>query len=149
MEGILTKQEEIHDSPDDWVAKHINNYVETDGKKGYQFYGVTSLLLITRGRKSGLLRRTALYYGADGDNYVIVASNGGSAKHPLWYLNLVDNPDVEVQVKADKFAATAHTASGEEKARLWEMMAKLFPTYNNYQKGTQREIPVVVLEPKR
>jgi deazaflavin-dependent oxidoreductase (nitroreductase family) len=149
MEKRMAEHEEVHDSPETWVSEHIRNYVETDGKKGHDRYGVPNLLLTTRGRKSGLLRRTALIYGKDGDNYVIVASNGGSPDHPLWYLNLVANPEVEVQVNADKFTAVAHTASAEEKAHLWKVMCEIFPTYNRYQKGTEREIPVVVLVPKR
>jgi deazaflavin-dependent oxidoreductase (nitroreductase family) len=141
----LATVDEIHDSPTGWVAKHIKGYVETDGGKGQQYYGVSSLLLTTRGRKSGLLRRTALYYGKDDGHYIVVASNGGDAHHPAWYLNLVENHEVEVQVGADKFMAIAHTADREEKPHLWSLMAKIFPTYDRYQTKTRREIPVVVL----
>jgi len=141
----MAQEDQVHDSPTGWVAKHIKGYVESDGQKGHEYYGVSSLLLTTRGRKSGKLRRTALYYGQDGDNYVIVASNGGSDHHPAWYLNLAENPEVEVQVGADKFSAIAHVAGGAEKARLWSLMAKIFPTYDRYQTKTKREIPVVVL----
>lgn len=138
---------DIHDSPTDWVNKHIREYVETDGKKGHKHQGKNALLLTTRGRKSGLLRRTALFYGKDGDRYVVVASRGGHAKHPAWYLNLEANPEVEVQVGADKFSARAHTATGEERVRLWELMTTIFPTYNSFQKKTKLQIPVVVLTP--
>lgn len=138
---------DIHDSPTDWVNKHIREYVETDGKKGHKHQGKDALLLTTRGRKSGLLRRTALFYGKDGDRYVVVASRGGHAKHPAWYLNLEANPEVEVQVGADKFSARAHTATGEERVRLWELMTTIFPTYNSFQKKTKLQIPVVVLTP--
>ena len=144
----MDKQDEIHDSPTGWVAKHIHDYVETDGETGHSWRGVPTLLLTTLGRKSGLKRRTALIYGTDGDDYVIVASRGGHDQHPAWYLNLVDNPDVEVQVGADKCSARAHTANAEEKARLWPMMASIWPDYDNYQAKTEREIPVVVLERK-
>ncbi len=137
--------EKIHDSPTGWVHKHIQSYVESDGSKGQQYQGYASLLLTTRGRKSGLLRRTALYYGEDSDHYVIVASNGGDDHHPAWYLNLVEHPEVEVQVGADKFAALAHTADAEERARLWPLMVSVFPTYARYQKKSKREIPVIVL----
>lgn len=140
---------DIHDSPTGWVNKHIREYIETDGKKGHKHQGKDALLLTTRGRKSGLLRRTALFYGKDGDRYVVVASSGGHAKHPAWYLNLAANPEVEVQVGADKFAARAHTATGEERVRLWELMTAIFPTYNSFQKKTKRQIPVVVLTPIR
>jgi deazaflavin-dependent oxidoreductase (nitroreductase family) len=141
----MAEQDEIHDSPTGWVAQHIQEYVETDGEKGHHWRGTPTLLLTTRGRKTGMLRRTALIYGQDGDRYVIVASRGGHAKHPAWYLNLVDNPDVEVQVGADKFSAHAHTAEGEERERLWTLMVSVFKTYESYQEKTRREIPVVVL----
>jgi deazaflavin-dependent oxidoreductase (nitroreductase family) len=141
----MGQDEEIHDSPTGWVKKHIQSYVESDGSKGLQYNGYVSLLLTTRGRKSGLLRRTALYYGENGDNYVIVASNGGDDHHPSWYLNLSENPEVEVQVGADKFTALAHTADAEERATLWPLMVKIFPTYAKYQAKSKREIPVVVL----
>lgn len=141
----MGKQDEIFDSPTGWVAKHIHDYVETDGRSGHKWRGVFTLLLTTRGRKSGLQRRTALIYGKDGDNYVVVASRGGHAQHPAWYLNIVEDPLVDVQVEADRFSAHAHTAAGEERARLWQLMASIFPTYDSYQAKTEREIPVVVL----
>ncbi|GAA4069139.1 nitroreductase family deazaflavin-dependent oxidoreductase [Nonomuraea soli] len=137
--------DEIHDSPTGWVAKHIKQYVESDGAKGHQFHGAPTLLLTTTGRKSGLQRRTALIYGRDGDDYVIVASLGGSPTHPLWYLNLVDEPKVGVQVQADRFDAVARTATAEEKARLWPRMVEVWPAYEGYQNKTSREIPVVIL----
>lgn len=142
-------EEQVYDSPTGWVAEHIREYVETDGKKGHHWRGIPTLLLTTRGRKTGKLRRTALIYGQDGDRYVIVASRGGHPKHPAWYLNLVDNPDVEVQVGADKFSARTHTAEGEERERLWKLMVSIFPTYERYRAKTERVIPVVVLTPIR
>ena len=138
--------DEIFDSPTGWVATHIRAYVESDGRKGHRWRGLPTLLLTTRGRKSGKLRRTALIYGKDGDNYIVVGSRGGNAKHPAWYLNLVENPQVEVQVGAEKFSAKAHTASDDEKARLWPLMVSIFPTYEDYQNKTERAIPLVVLE---
>lgn len=145
----MAEQEKVYDSPTTWVQKHINEYVESDGEQGHMWRpDVPTLLLTTRGRKSGKLRRTALIYGVDGDNYVLVASRGGHKYHPCWYLNLVANPDVEVQIFGEKFAAVAHTADAEEKARLWPLMAAIWPSYNDYQQKTDRVIPVVVLEPK-
>jgi deazaflavin-dependent oxidoreductase (nitroreductase family) len=142
----MADHEEINDSKVGWVAKHVHRYVESDGKDGQQYMGVQSLLLTTRGRKSGKLYRTALYYGQDRDRYLIVPSNGGSDEHPSWYLNLVENPEVEVQVGAEKFNARARTATPEEKPALWQIMAELFPRYNTYQAKVGREIPVVILE---
>ncbi len=143
----MESKSEIFDSPRGWVADHIRRYVETDGRDGHKWQGVYTLLLTTHGRKSGKLRRTALIYGKDGDNYIVVASRGGHTHHPAWYLNLVENPTVHVQVGAEKFSALARTATGEEKTKLWKLMASIWPEYDNYQTKTKREIPVVVLTP--
>ncbi len=94
-----------------------------------------------------MLRRSALIYGRHGDAFVVVGSRGGSRHHPSWYLNLVAGPEVEVQVGADVFDATARTASGAERAELWKLMAGIWPAYDDYQERTDREIPIVVLEP--
>jgi deazaflavin-dependent oxidoreductase (nitroreductase family) len=145
----VTSEEDIVDSPVGWVNQHIKGYVESEGEKGHRWRGVNTLLLTTRGRKSGKLRRTALIYGRDGDRFVVVASKGGAKKHPEWYVNLVENPEIEVQVGAEKFKARARTASTEEKPELWHLMTSIWPDYDNYQAKTKREIPVVVLEPTR
>jgi deazaflavin-dependent oxidoreductase (nitroreductase family) len=143
----MASEEEVYDSPTGWVKSHIRDYVESDGKKGHRWRGLPTLLLTTRGRKSGKLRRTALIYGRDGKNYLLVASNGGASTHPSWYLNLVENPEVELQVGADRFTARANTATGEEKARLWQLMIEIFPQYDQYQAKAGREIPLVTVEP--
>lgn len=139
----------------DWVIEHMKRYRETGGEDGHIWKGLDGkqslpcLILTTTGRRSGEKHDTALIYGVDGENPVIVASMGGAPKHPLWYENLAANPEVEVQVKADVFPAKARTAAGDERARLWTMMAEIFPTYDSYREkagATGREIPVVVLE---
>ncbi len=137
----------VHDSPTGWVARHVRGYVESDGKRGHRWHGVDTLLLTTRGRLTGTLRRTALIYGRDGDRYVVVASAGGKATHPSWYLNLVDEPSVDLQVGADRFQATASTATGRTRTRLWTTMVEIWPEYERYQTRTERAIPVVILEP--
>jgi deazaflavin-dependent oxidoreductase (nitroreductase family) len=142
----MTGQHEVTDSPTGWVADHIRSYVESGGSEGHTWNGVPTLLLTTRGRRSGKLRRTALIYGRDGDNYLVVASVGGAPRHPQWYLNLVENPEVEVQVGADRFTARARAATAEEKPELWRRMTSIWPDYDSYQTKTDREIPVVVLE---
>jgi deazaflavin-dependent oxidoreductase (nitroreductase family) len=138
----------------DWVAEHIRKYQESNGAEGHIWAGVDGslslpcLLLTTTGRKSGEERTTALIYGRDGDNHVIIASRGGTPTDPVWYGNLAANPDVKLQVGPEKFAATARTVSGRERARLWDMMAEIFPPYNDYHEKAKatREIPVIVLE---
>lgn len=144
----MAETEEVLDSAVGWVAEHTREYVETHGEKGHQWRGVQTLLITIRGRKSGKLRRTALIYGRDGDRYLIVASKGGAKQHPLWYLNLRDDPNVRVQVGAEEFEATATTATPDERARLWPIMAKIWPAYDGYQVKTERVIPVVILERK-
>jgi deazaflavin-dependent oxidoreductase (nitroreductase family) len=143
---LADKNEEIIDSPAGWVAKHIRTYVESGGTEGQKYAGRDLLLLTTRGRKSGKLRRTALYYGVDNGRYILVASNGGDPKHPLWYLNLLEEPRVEVQVGPETFSAVARPATEEEKPALWQMMVDMFPNYAGYQKKATRKIPVVVVE---
>ena len=138
--------EKVHDSPTRWVAKHVRQYVETNGSKGHRWNGVNTLLLTTRGRRSGKLRRTALIYERDGDAYVVVASSGGSKRHPAWYLNLVANPEAQVQVGPETFTGTARTAGPGDRTRLWSKMNAIWPDYGKYQKRCRREIPVVLLE---
>jgi deazaflavin-dependent oxidoreductase (nitroreductase family) len=139
--------EVVHDSPVGWVNKHIQRYV-TGRKGGHEWRpGVHTLLLTTTGRRTGTKRRTALIYGRDGDDYVVVGSDNGSALHPAWYLNLTADPHVYVQVGGEQFSAVARTAEGDERARLWAAMQEIWPYYGGYQKKTKREIPVVVLTP--
>ena len=129
-----------------WQYEHARIYLETDGAEGHTWNGVQTLLLTTTGRKSGKPNTTPLIYGRDGDRYLVVASYGGAAHHPQWYLNLVANPQIEVQVMADKFAARASTAEGEERERLWKTMTAVWPSYDEYKTRTEREIPVVIIE---
>jgi deazaflavin-dependent oxidoreductase (nitroreductase family) len=143
----MGSKEEVFDSPQGWVRDHIRGYVESDGRNGHLWRGVHTLLLTTRGRKTGKLHRTALIYGQDGKNFIVVASNGGAPEHPNWYQKLVITPQVEIQVCADIYTANARTATKEEKPRLWKMMAEIFPDYQDYQAKTTREIPVVIVEP--
>lgn len=140
--------EPIYDSPKGWVASHINDYLETNGKKGHLWKGVPTLLLTTRGRKTGKLRRTALIYGREGDSYVVVGSVGGAKNHPLWYLNLQAEPQVTLQVGPDVIPGRARTANKDERERFWPRLAEIWPDYDNYQKKTRREIPIVIIEPR-
>jgi deazaflavin-dependent oxidoreductase (nitroreductase family) len=136
----------IIDNSTPWVAEQIREYVATDGAKPTFRYNAPLLLLTTRGRKTGEWRRTCLIYGPDGDRLVIVASLGGAPTHPVWYLNLTENPRVWVQVGAESFWAIARDANADEKPALWEKMVGIYPDYADYQVKTDREIPVVVLD---
>ena len=132
--------------PVNWIEDHLNRYLETKGEDGHTFSGVPTLLLTTMGRKTGQPYTTPLIYGQDGDRYLLVASRGGAPTNPGWYRNLVIQPDVEIQVKADRFSVRARTATPEEKGPLWELMAKIWPNYDEYKTRTTREIPLVILE---
>lgn len=137
---------EIIDSPSGWVADHIRRYVETNGDDGHFWNGVPCLLLTTVGRKSGARRRTALIYGRDGDDYVIVASKGGHPHHPLWFKNLVANPVVGLQVGAEVFEALASTYDeGTARESAWTTMTGLWPAFDEYQAKAGRHIPLVRL----
>jgi deazaflavin-dependent oxidoreductase (nitroreductase family) len=127
--------------------EHVDSYLATDGEEGHDWNGTQTLILTTTGRRSGKQRLTPLIYGRHGGDYLVVASKGGTPENPDWYLNLADNPDVEIQVKADKMRARARTATPEEKAELWAIMTKEWPAYDEYQTKTDRDIPVVVVEP--
>jgi deazaflavin-dependent oxidoreductase (nitroreductase family) len=127
--------------------EHVQRYQETNGVEGYEWSNGTQILLLTTtGRRSGQARTSPLIFQPYGADYLVVASKGGADQAPAWYLNLQSNPTVRVQIKDDTFAARARTASPEEKPDMWRVMTRVWPDYDNYQKRTKREIPVVVLE---
>jgi len=127
--------------------EHVERYEATDGEEGYIWRnGTTILLLHTRGRKSGKDVTSPLIFREYEGDYLIVASKGGAPEAPDWFLNLQQNPEVTVQIKGDKFTAKARTATPEEKPAMWAHMTEVWPDYDAYQKNTDREIPVVVLE---
>jgi deazaflavin-dependent oxidoreductase (nitroreductase family) len=129
-----------------WGKLNVPIYRATRGRLMGHVNRAPVLLLTTTGRKSGEPRTTPLIYAPHGDAYTIVASKGGADAPPAWYLNLVENPEVEVQVKGDRFKARARTAGAEEKPQMWRAMVAEWPDYDDYQQKTEREIPVVVLE---
>jgi deazaflavin-dependent oxidoreductase (nitroreductase family) len=142
----------------DWMVQHANRYLSSGGADGHMYkitppghseMTVPALLLTTTGRKSGERFIFPLFYGKDGDSYIVVASKGGAPQHPGWYRNLLTNPEVEVQAGTAKLKARARTATGAERARLWEKALEFWPPYADYQRKTEREIPVVVLDPVR
>ncbi|MER5761555.1 nitroreductase/quinone reductase family protein [Streptomyces sp. NPDC002082] len=138
------------DSPNPWVADHIRRFEETGGVPRP---GIRDLLLTTRGRRSGVLRRTALAYVPDGEAadaaYVLTASNAGAGHHPAWYLNLCADPAVTLQVGAETFPALARPASPAETERLWPLVVAAMPSYAAYRDAAARtggrDIPLVLV----
>lgn len=126
---------------------HVRAYRETDGETGYLWNGAPILLMTSTGRKSGEPRTIPIIFTQYGESWVIMASKGGAPKHPAWYLNVQEDPDVEVQVKADMWTARARTAGGDEREAIWAEALKVWPSYAIYQQRTERQIPVVVLDP--
>lgn len=135
------------DNDTEWVAAHIAVFDDPKTSDWPSQRGAPLLLLTTKGAKSGKWRRTALIYGEDAGAYLIVASKGGHPKAPGWYVNLTTNPEVHLQVRDHKFRAIARTATPAEKPKLWDLMVEIWPDYANYQVKTDRDIPVVVLDP--
>lgn len=140
----------------EWMREHATRYLASGGTDGHMYrvsppgYGemvVPSLLLTTRGRTSGEKFIFPLFYGRTGRSPFVVASKGGAAEHPGWYKNILAHPEVEVQVGTETITARARTAEGEERARLWQDALTFWPPYADYQEKTEREIPVVVLDP--
>ncbi len=141
----------------DWIKDHLKLYLESGGKEGHMWDSTVaggpgllpSLLLATTGRKSGNTLTLPLIYGEADGNYIVIASKGGAPAHPSWFFNLEANPNVSLMVGEKKCDAIARVATGGERATIWAMMEKIYPPYNDYQVSAgDREIPVVVLEPK-
>ena len=139
-----------------WMVEHANRYISSGGSDGHMYkvtppglseMTVPSLLLTTKGRKSGEQFIFPLFYGEDDGKYFVIASKGGAPEHPGWYRNILADPVVEVHVGTKKLKARARTADGAERTRLWKKSLDFWPPYADYQTKTQREIPVVVLEP--
>ncbi len=126
--------------------EHVRVYRETNGERGYHWRGTTILLLSTTGRASGEERTTPLIHRTDDGRWVIIASKGGAPDHPGWFKNLQRDPNATIQVKGESIPVRASTADGQERARLWQLMTESWPAYDDYQRKTNREIPVVVLE---
>ena len=138
----------------DLVAKvlttaHRQLFDLTKGRLGGELAGMPVLVLTTTGRKSGKERRTMLTSPVqDGEAIVLVASYGGDDRHPTWFLNLRDDPDVTVTMRGRTLPMRARVASAEEKARLWESVTSTYSAYGGYQRRTDRDIPLVILEPR-
>jgi deazaflavin-dependent oxidoreductase (nitroreductase family) len=134
--------------PDDFLfgQVHVRVYRQTGGERGYHWRGATILLLTTKGRMSGEERTTPLIFRSDGERWVVVASQGGAPDHPNWYKNLARDPHATIEVEDQRIPVRARDAEGEERARLWSLMTENWPAYDEYQRRTNRQIPVVVFE---
>ena len=144
----------VNDDAPDWQRDHTRRYLDSNGADGHDWTppgggaSYPTLLLLTVGRRSGAERTLPLIYGDHDGAYVVIGSKGGAPAHPMWYRNLVANPEVWVQVGDRRTAATARTAGGDERAALWKQLAAIYPPYDEYQeRATPREIPVVVIDP--
>ena len=131
------------------MGGHTAIYRATNGLVGHRFPGSPPMLLLDHvGAKSAKLRTSPLVYGRYGDDFVLVASKGGYPKNPGWLHNLKANPDTTIQVGAKRLAVHARIANPEERKRLWPVMVKVYGGYEDYRRRTEREIPLVILEPK-
>lgn len=128
------------------ASEHLQRYVGSDGSDGFLIHGFPALILTTVGRRSGEPRSTPLIFGEQDGRYALVASFAGLPRHPAWYLNLVAEPSVHVQVRGERFAGRARTASGAEREELRRLMVGVYPLYAEYATKTERELPVVVVE---
>ena len=137
LKGIFRTHAQIYEASDGRIGKWI----------GVKALGRPTLLLSVTGRKSGLVRTTPLVYFQDGDNYVIVGSDGAARRDPQWWKNLQENPQATIRVGRDKFPVTASLATGEERDRLWQIGTGILPAWAEYQTRTERLLPVVVLTP--
>ena len=137
-------------APSPWepIADHVERYLATDGADGAVWEGAPTIILTTTGAKSGQIRRTPLIRVKDSDNYLVVASMGGAPSSPNWYFNMVANADVTVQDRAEVHELVARVASPDEKAALWPLAAAVWPAYDDYQASTERDIPLVICEPR-
>lgn len=147
----------LADSLPKWIKDHVELY-ERDGEAAHLWNAalgggkgmLTTLLLRTTGRKSGkTLSLPLIYRPTDTGGYCVIASKGGAPAHPAWYLNLVDEPRVHIKVANKEMTATARIAEGTEREALWQKMVDYYAPYTDYQAATERQIPVVVLEPIR
>ena len=138
---------EYEPSPWEPIAEQVRLYESTGGVEGAEREGQPCIILTTRGRRSGKLRKTPLMRVTDGERYAVVASLGGPPQHPVWYLNMLADPRVVLQDGSVVGDYVAREVTGDEKAEWWARAAEVWPSYDDYQAGTERVIPLLVLDP--
>jgi deazaflavin-dependent oxidoreductase (nitroreductase family) len=144
----MTGTDDYRPSPWEPVADQVRQYEATGGREGGTLEGKPVVILTTRGRRTGAVRKTPLMRVEHDGRYAVVASMGGAPTHPVWYLNLLAHPEVTLQDGDTVLALRARTASPEERRQWWPRAAAAWPPYDGYQANTEREIPVVILEPE-
>jgi deazaflavin-dependent oxidoreductase (nitroreductase family) len=137
---------EYEPSPWEPIADHVERYIATNGEDGFMWEGGEIIILTTTGAKSGKERRTPLIRVTDGERYFVVASMGGAPQNPQWFHNMVANPEVTIQDRADVHQMAARVASPEEKAKYWPIAVAAWPDYDKYQQSTERDIPLMICE---
>jgi F420H(2)-dependent quinone reductase len=147
MEAEMPLQGEYAPSSAEWVRKQVEEIESSGGTRGTELRGVPVVIVTSLGAGSGKLRKNPVMRVEHDGSYAAVASKGGAPEHPAWYRNIVDHPLVEVQDGPDKSDYTARVVSGDERAEWWKRAIAVWPDYDEYQTKTDREIPVVVLEP--
>ncbi|MFE4955661.1 nitroreductase family deazaflavin-dependent oxidoreductase [Streptomyces sp. NPDC056653] len=138
---------EYEPSPEQWVRDQVALFESSGGTEGTTMRGMPVIILTTRGTKSGKIRKTPLMRVEHNGAYAVVASLGGAPRHPVWYHNITADPRVELQDGAVRQDMNAREVTGDEKRVWWERAVEAFPDYADYQKKTDRQIPVLVLEP--
>jgi F420H(2)-dependent quinone reductase len=139
---------EYEPSPAEFVREQVRQYEESGGIRGGDLNGVPVVILWTKGRHSGTIRKSPLMRVEHDGKYAVVASKGGAPKHPVWYLNLRADPDVTLQDGPNVYDLRARVLEGAERAEWWPRATAVWPDYDNYQTRTDRQIPIVVLEPR-
>ena len=140
-------QGEYEPSPAKFVSDQVALYESTGGAEGGTLQDKPVVILTTKGRHSGKVRKSPLMRVEENGTYAVIASMGGAPKHPVWYLNMIASPEVTLQDGATVYEMAAHVADGDERERWWAVACEAWPAYADYQTKTERQIPVVVLEP--
>lgn len=144
---IMPLQGEYEPSPSQWVRDQVEQYESSGGTEGTTMRDLPVIILTTRGARSGKIRKTPLMRVEHNGAYAVVASKGGAPEHPVWYYNLTADPRAELQDGPVRQDMNVREVTGDEKALWWERAVEAFPDYADYQKKTDRQIPVFVLEP--
>lgn len=156
MSDDVVTMTELENRRLDWTANHLNEYLSSGGAKGHittledlgGYLLQTTLLLRTTGRKSGAIRIVPLVYGDIGGEALIVASKAGADVHPAWYLNLIEQPEIDFQIGTQAFRGSWREPRGEERDRMWSFIQSIYPPYANYRTQANREIPLILMRPK-